>query len=428
MLNKFKSKLADVTIKNILSNYLATGITGMFSILIIPYYLNLFGIREWGIIAVGTSVQAMLTVFDLGLSQVMPSFISRNRSSEDKFKAYLLFSKIYLIVGAIAFFVAQMFVNKYINQWITIEDSKRLIVEIVVRTSILQFFFQYINGVNVGYWYGTHKTTLINKRLIFFFSIKHSSAILLIKIYGANPIYYALPFVVFTALDFFTASYLVRKNHSLFEKIVILKEDYISIFKNNIGLCVAITLGIFVTQIDKLILTNYIPISKYGVYALTYAMAMGILQLYLPVINALLPKIVESERDNHYDSSLSFILRYFHLFTIVPLILIIIFAKELLFLWTHNIQIANEGAMSLRLLLIYVLINVAVSINYLKFLAKNSYKKILIINASALIACYLLIVVFNKSLGIMLGGAFWIANGLFQLLGFIFLKEKQSKA
>ncbi len=427
MINKVKSKLTDVTIKNIISNYFASGITGIFSILIIPYYLKLFGIKEWGIIAVGTSVQAMLTVFDIGLSQVLPSFISKNRSSEDKFKAYLIFSKIYLVIGSIAFITAQLLVNKYINQWIIIDESKAVIVEIVVRTSIAQFYFQYINGVNVGYWYGTHKIILINRRLILFFFLKHFCAIVLIKLFGANPIYYVMPFLFFTAIDFFSATYLLRKNRSLYKSIVILKEDYISIFKNNFGLCVAITFGIIVTQIDKFILTKNIPIDKYGIYTLTYAMAMGILQLYLPVVNALLPKVVESERDNHYDSGISFVLKYFHLFTIIPLLLVIIFAKNLLFLWTHNIQIANEGAMSLRLLLTYVLFNIAVSINYLKFLAKNSYQKILLINVSALILCCLLIFIFNKSLGIMLGGAFWITYGLIQFLGFIIFRGKEAK-
>ena len=162
MINKVKSKLADVTIRNIISNYFASGITGIFSILIIPYYLKLFGIKEWGIIAVGTSVQAMLTVFDIGLSQVMPSFISRNKSSEEKFKAYLIFSKIYLVIGSIAFIAAQLLVNKYINQWIIIDESKRVIVEIVVRTSIAQFYFQYINGVNVGSNSSTFITTGLN--------------------------------------------------------------------------------------------------------------------------------------------------------------------------------------------------------------------------------------------------------------------------
>ena len=104
-----------------------------------------------------------------------------------------------------------------------------------------------------------------------------------------------------------------------------------------------------------------------------------------------------------------------------------IFSKNLLFLWTHNVQIAEEGEMSLRLLLTYVLFNIAVSINYLKFLAKNSFKKIFIINASSLVACCLLIIIFNKSLGIMLGGAFWITYGIIQFFGFLFFKEKPKK-
>lgn len=427
MIKVIKSKLRDTTIKNIISNYFAYGITGVFSILIIPYYLRLFGINEWGIIAVATSVQAMLTIFDLGLAQVMPSYISRSTNLEEKYKAYRIFSKIYLIVGTIAFIFAQLFVNKYIDNWIIINESKKSIVEVVIRMSIVQFFFQYLNGVNVGYWYGTQRITLINKRLILFFFVKHVSAIFLIKYFGAHPIYYLLPFVLFTLFDYMTAVYLLRIEGAEFKKLKINFEDYKDIFKKNIGLCIAITFGLIVTQVDKFVLTKNIPVNKYGVYTLTYAMAMGILQLYLPVINALLPKVVESERDNHYDSGISFVLKYFHLFTIIPLILLIIFSKNLLFLWTHNSQIAKEGEMSLRLLLTYVLFNIAVSINYLKFLAKNSFKKILIINASALLACCLLILIFNKSLGIMLGGAFWITYGIIQFFGFVFLKEKPSK-
>ncbi|NQV77964.1 MAG: oligosaccharide flippase family protein [Lutibacter sp.] len=427
MIKLIQAKLRDTTIKNIISNYFAYGITGVFSILIIPYYLRLFGINEWGIIALATSVQAILTIFDLGLAQVMPSYISRSTNLEEKYKAYRIFSKIYLIVGSIAFLFAQLFVNKYIDNWIIINESKKSIVEIVIRMSIVQFFFQYLNGVNVGYWYGTQRITLINKRLIIFFFAKHISAIILIKYCGAHPIYYLLPFVLFTLFDYMSALYLLRIEGAEFKKLKINFDDYKGILKNNVGLCIAITFGLIVTQVDKLVLTKNIPVNKYGIYTLTYAMAMGILQLYLPVINALLPKVVESERDNHYDSGISFVLKYFHLFTIIPLILLIIFSKNLLFLWTHNSQIAQEGEMSLRLLLTYVLFNIAVSINYLKFLAKNSFKKILIINAAALLACCLLILIFNKSLGIMLGGAFWITYGVIQFFGFVFLKEKQSK-
>lgn len=427
MIKVLKSKLSDTTIKNIISNYFAYGITGVFSILIIPYYLRLFGINEWGIVALATSVQAMLTIFDLGLAQVMPSYISRSTNLEEKYKAYRIFSKIYLIVGTIAFLVAQLFVNKYIDNWIIIIESKKSIVEIIIRMSIVQFFFQYLNGVNVGYWYGTQRITLINKRLILFFFVKHISAIILIKYFGAHPIYYLLPFVIFTLFDYMSAVYLLRIEGAEFKKLKINFDDYKDIFKNNIGLCIAITFGLIVTQVDKFVLTKNIPVNKYGIYTLTYAMAMGILQLYLPVINALLPKVVESERDNHYDSSIRFVLKYFHLFTIIPLILLIIFSKKLLFLWTHNSEVAKEGEMSLRLLLTYVLFNIAVSINYLKFLAKNSFKKILIINAGALLACSLLILIFNKSLGIMLGGAFWITYGIIQFFGFVFLREKTSK-
>jgi len=427
MIKVIKSKLKDTTIKNIISNYFAYGITGLFSILIIPYYLSLFGIKEWGIIAVATSVQAMLTIFDLGLAQVMPSYISRSTKLEEKYKAYRIFSTIYLIIGTIAFLFAQVFVKLYIDNWIIINDSKKIVVEVVLRISIIQFFFQYLNGVNVGYWYGTQRITLINKRLILFFFLKHISAILLIRIFGSHPLYYMLPFVLFTFIDYLSAVYLLRSEGSDFKKIKIGFDDYKEIFKKNIGLCIAISLGLIVTQVDKFVLTKNIPINKYGIYTLTYAMAMGILQLYLPVINALLPKVVESERDNHYDSGISFVLKYFHFFTIVPLILLIIFSKNLLFLWTHNVQIAEEGEMSLRLLLTYVLFNIAVSINYLKFLAKNSFKKIFIINASALVACCLLIIIFNKSLGIMLGGAFWITYGIIQFFGFLFFKEKPKK-
>ncbi|MFM2394567.1 MAG: hypothetical protein RLZZ546_2549, partial [Bacteroidota bacterium] len=295
MIKVIKSKLKDTTIKNIISNYFAYGITGLFSILIIPYYLSLFGIKEWGIIAVATSVQAMLTIFDLGLAQVMPSYISRSTKLEEKYKAYRIFSTIYLIIGTIAFLFAQIFVKLYIDNWIIIDDSKKIVVEVVLRISIIQFFFQYLNGVNVGYWYGTQRITLINKRLILFFFLKHISAILLIRIFGSHPLYYMLPFVLFTFIDYLSAVYLLRSEGSDFKKIKIGFDDYKEIFKKNIGLCIAISLGLIVTQVDKFVLTKNIPINKYGIYTLTYAMAMGILQLYLPVINALLPKVVESE-------------------------------------------------------------------------------------------------------------------------------------
>ena len=405
------------TIINIISNYFAFGYTGLASLLLLPIYLKLLGMENWGIVAIAMSIQAMLSIFDLGFGQIMPASISKSITADEKYRTYKVFKKLYLIIGIAAFLLAQLVIKQYIDKWINIGKSDKVIIEIALRISILTFLFQYLNSANLGLWYGTHKIALMNKRLIIFFSLKHISALLLIYFWGANPLFYVTPIAIVSIVDFVTAYYKIKKEHRTYHIVTIKKEEVFKMFRNNLGLIIAISLGIIVTQIDKLMLTKYVQVKTYGIYTIVYAMAMGIQQIYLPVIHALLPKVVESERDGKYDKVTGIIVKYFTWFAFIPLIIFIIFSKNILFLWTRNNDLATAGTLTLRLLLGYVLFNTIYSMNYLKYLAKNSYKLIFIINLTSFIICILALELFKDKAGLALGGIFWITLGFVQMTG-----------
>ena len=73
--------------RNIIANYLGSGWIALMSLAFIPFYIRLMGAEAYGIVGVFISLQAMLAVLDLGLSQTLNREMARLSADPEEYRS-----------------------------------------------------------------------------------------------------------------------------------------------------------------------------------------------------------------------------------------------------------------------------------------------------------------------------------------------------
>jgi O-antigen/teichoic acid export membrane protein len=120
------------------------------------------------------------------------------------------------------------------------------------------------------------------------------------------------------------------------------------------------SLTLLLTQIDKVMLSRLLDLETFGYYAFAGAVAGALFKFVVPIATAFYPKFVEL-RARGLDAELS---AAYHkssqLITVVlgsAAIVLIVFADDLLLIWTRDAELASTAAPLLRVLAAGTLLN-----------------------------------------------------------------------
>jgi O-antigen/teichoic acid export membrane protein len=146
-------------------------------------------------------------------------------------------------------------------------------------------------------------------------------------------------------------------------------------------------LSMGLTQIDKLVLTKLLPLSDFGRYSLAALVAVSLEMLAEPAFRSFGPQFSKL----HAAGDEAGFTRLYHqaaqLISIMAgsaAVVLIIFAKPFLALWTQNLQLAEQTAPLLQVLALGYLLNLSVSTAYLAQLAHRWTGLVIRVNALAL--------------------------------------------
>jgi O-antigen/teichoic acid export membrane protein len=140
------------------------------------------------------------------------------------------------------------------------------------------------------------------------------------------------------------------------------------------GLFVITALSLGLTQIDRLTLSAMRPLEELGYYGLAMSVAAGLGRMVLPMFNALYPRFSRLVVTNETEA----LSRLYHLssqcvavvIAAISLVLIM-FAKDVLYLWTGDSALANKVALTLAILVAGTALNGLMNLPYALQLANG---------------------------------------------------------
>ena len=92
--------------RNVLANYSATAWLGAVTLVSTPLYLRWLDHAQWGLIAACVTVQSMLVLLDIGMTQSMPRAFARvARDPATLDRAFRAHARLYVGLASIVFVV-----------------------------------------------------------------------------------------------------------------------------------------------------------------------------------------------------------------------------------------------------------------------------------------------------------------------------------
>lgn len=329
--------------KNTIANYLGQFYTMFIGIFMLPFYLEYLGAEAYGLVGFFTMLMSWMAILDMGMSSTLAREAAKlNKHEEDKkdFHKALRSIEIFFLAGvSIVITLLVIFSQEIAQSWLTIEHLSLITVADTIKLMALIVGLRLFVSLYQGGVIGFENQVWLNGYKIVMYTIRFGGAFLII-VYISSDIY-----------DFFIYQLIV----AILEFIVIRKKLYhisslnyyvkgsVDTLKSLSPFALSVAYGailwLFITQIDKLMLSHYLPLKEYGFFSIIVVVANAVMLMFQPIGQAILPRMTNYISNNNKQEAISLYRQSTQLVSIIIFsvaAVIITYPYELLLAWTGN--------------------------------------------------------------------------------------------
>lgn len=342
--------------KNIVANFTGSLWSALMGLAFVPFYIRLMGVESYGIVGVLVSLQGMLAILDLGLSQTMSremAMLAVDRANSRKMAdtartLEILYWAIALGVAALIVLLSGFLAYHWLNPRHLSRNSLMQALWIMALVIGLRWPVAiYTGGLN-----GLQRQVVVNKLLAVFSTLQGAGALAVLH-YVAPTIQ---AFFVWQAIVALLQVAALRaalwrcldSGSGRFSKAVLH-----GIWRFAAGMTGTSLVATILTQTDKILLSKMLPLAAFGYYTFATTVAGVVFRIIGPVFTAYYPRLTELVSKNelreltdayHQGSQLMAV-------TVLPVtFLLAFFSKTILELWTHNPDIVAHSFLLVSLL------------------------------------------------------------------------------
>lgn len=407
---------------NIIANYMGQAWLAIMGIIFMPMYMNLLGVEAFGLVGVMLSFQAIFQLFDFGIGGTVNRELSRcaHKADSAAHSRDLVRSSEIFIWGIAAFIaLALWLVSSFVaNHWLNLESvsssqAATAVALMGVAIALLWPSTFYTNCLS-----GLEKQPQMNIAQIIFTTLRYAG-VLPVLWYSATIEAFLSWYALIGLLQSLVTGFMVwhylpnRKKKARF-KIQTLKNTK----KFSGGLFAIGVLALGVSQIDRIFLTSLRPLEEMGYYTLALSVAAGVGRIVQPMFNAIYPRfsrLVAQRKQKELEVLYHLSSQYLAIVIAAVTSVLVVFAYDVLFLWTGDAALASKVAPTMRLLILGSALNGLVNIPYALQLAHGWTRLAIGLNIISLLLGIPLCFWAIQEYG-MLGAAFpWLIGNLISI-------------
>ncbi|MGE5471038.1 MAG: oligosaccharide flippase family protein [Bacteroidota bacterium] len=345
--------------KNIIFNYISQIYVTLIGIFMVPFYIKYLGAEAYGLVGFFAMLQGWFQLLDMGLTPTIGRETARFngggidalslrrllRALEGVFVGVAILGALAMVIGSSA--IAREWLKVQQLSLGEVENAIMLMAIIVALRWIGGLYRGAINGFERMIWLAGFNTTLATMRFVF---------VIPFFIYvGATPTHF---FGYQLVLAIAELSFLIIKTYDLFPKLPTEKripwewKPLRDVLRFSLSIAFTGATWVLVTQTDKLVLSKLLPLGEYAYFTLAVLAASGVTVISGPISGALLPRLTRLSAADNDDGLIQLYRNATQLIALIALpasLMLAFFAKEFLWVWTGNIDIANDAAPVLRL-------------------------------------------------------------------------------
>lgn len=423
--------------KNIAANYLGAAVSAIAPILALPWYISILGAKYWGLVSFVVVLQGLLGLVNAGLSQALireiSSLILDKEIGQHKIAAILYgFERIYWGFSFCTGILVALFSSSIVTHWLKLGDIPIETGQLVIYAAAVIFAVQFPVSIYRSVLFGGGHQVKQNIVISMATLLRHVGCVIALSVHGSIVTYLAWSIFASLLETLVTAK---LSWGSLKVKRADLKWDALEmrkVFLLTIGLSLSVMLAVLTLQIDKIVLSWSLPVEQLGYYAIASTVSIGLLQTFVPIFNAVLPKVVQMQGQERELKSLNLKLLGIMVVIVSTGGLCFAFAGEaLLILWLKDARVVDIVFPLLALLLVGTGLNAIYDVGYINWIAAGKTRKVLTVNAVSLILSILFLPTLVAKYGLF-GAAFgWLiinSVGMLMSLDWFFKKRIKRKS
>ena len=404
--------------RNVAANFLGRGFAAVLFLIAIPFYIRFLGIEAYGIIGFFTSLTALATIFDLGLTTTANRELARlsGASGEAQTARDLTRSLEFiswgsaLALGAAAAFAA----DPIAHDWLRVENLDPEEVARAVMVMAVALLIQLPYGFYSGCLMGLQRQVLLN--LV-------NSAGALVQVTGAI----AVLWLISPSLTaFFLWQAIARGLHAAILGFLVwrslpssqarprfsLREVH-KVWRFAAGMTATSIVGLLFAQMDNILLSRLLPLSQFGYYAFARAVTLGLLIFATPVFTAVFPhfsQLIAADREEDLEQRYHRATQAVVVALIPAAAVLALFAPEILWAWTGDVETTANSALLVALLAVAMAAHGVLHVPYALLLAAGRMSFIFFANSFALIFLFASILYLTNLHGATGAAWAWIAT------------------
>lgn len=407
---------------NIITNYIGQAWLAIMGIIFMPMYIQLLGIEAFGLVGIMLSFQAIFQIFDFGIGGTVNRELSRYAHRFDLAdNSHDLVRSSEVFIWCVAAFIAlTLWLSSayFANHWLNLESISSSQATIAVSLMGVAIALLWPSTFYTNCLSGLEKQPQLNIIQIFFTTLRYAGVLPILwysSTIEAFLCWYALVGMFQSlASGFMVWHYLPKGKRKPRCKIQILKNTK----EFSGGLFAVGILALGVSQIDRVFLTSLRPLEEMGYYTLALSVAAGLGRIVQPMFNAVYPRfsrLVAQRKQKELETLYHLSSQYLAIVLAAVTSVLVVFAYDVLFLWTGDADLASKVAPTMQLLILGSALNGLVNIPYALQLAHGWTRLAIGLNVISLLLGIPLCFWAIQEYG-MLGAAFpWFIGNLISI-------------
>ena len=406
--------------RNMAANLIGQAVVAAVTIVFVPTYIRHLGMEAFGLIGLFITVQALMTLFDGGMSPTLNREIARYSAGAVMLQDLVdLIRSVEIIAGVIALGIvvgiagaAGPISRSLLNLETLAPETAQMALAIMGVVVALRFveslYRSALLGLQLQVWFNAANAG-IN-------IVRHAGAAFVVAFVSPTiEAFFAWHLGVALAGTLILRSKLERSHPRPARPARFSKTALRSIQAFALGMFGINLLSVLLSQVDKLLLVKLLPLADFGAYSLAFTVASALLVLSVAINQATLPVMVEqlSASDTAalvktHDRTAQIIAGI-----VVPAAMVLIcFPGDVLMLWSGDPALVASTARLVALVAIGNLCNALMVLPYFTMVAHGWTRLSMLSNLAAVIALVPALVLLVPIYGATGAASMWIVLNL----------------
>ena len=374
------------------TTFFSRGWSAALGLLAVPLYLRYLGGEAYGVVGIFASLSVIVSLFDLGLGATLTREMSK-ASGELPYPAYVrdvarTFELVYVVLALLVAVVGGSLAYLLGTVWVAVESLSRDEVVYALLLGVVALVCQWPGNLYSAGLVGLQRQVHLGVATVALSTLRVAVTLLVVWLSPTLQAFFCVQFAI--AL---LQTYVLRGMFWGALGVDIRAPEFRwAVVRASLGFAggmagIALT-SVIQTQADKLVLSRVLNLSEFGVYSVIAVLASGLYMAISPLFSVMFPRfssLVHQGDERGLVTQFLAASQLMAMLIIPPAMLLGVFAREVLYVWTGSESLGETGAGVLLFLIIGNACNGLVNMPYAVQLAYGRTRLMLGINIGSII-------------------------------------------